>query len=190
MMKRMFLAVLTSLTFSLAISQVAVRPQVGINFPSLTDDIVQGEWKGNVGYQFGADVQIGGNLYIQPGLNFQSTSLTVRNVGDLEVSRINLPVLLGLQLFDGLGSTIGIRAFAGPNFAINVNEELDESFNDITKDNIKNSLVSGLVGGGVDLGSLFVDVAYKFGLSKFFEDINNDANKNIFIVNAGIRFGG
>ncbi|MDX1407320.1 MAG: hypothetical protein R3330_04285, partial [Saprospiraceae bacterium] len=121
MKKLVLIGCLTCLA-GMACGQFSVRPQVGINFPSLTEDITQGKWKGNVGYQFGADVQIGGNLYFQPGLNFQSTSLTVRDVGDMEVSRINLPVLVGLQLFDGLGSAIGIPVGTAPIHVANAIE--------------------------------------------------------------------
>ena len=103
---------------------------------------------------------------------------------------INIPVLIGFRLFEGEDSkAFGIRGFAGPNFAINVNEKLDDSFGSINKDNISSSQIAALVGGGVDLSIFFVDVAYKIGLTKFFKDINNDANKHIFFVNAGIRLG-
>jgi hypothetical protein len=190
-MKRNILLALFGMFISGAVfAQFSLRPQVGINFPTLTEDIAEGKWKGNVGYQFGADVQIGGTIYVQPGLNFQSVSLTVEDVGDLDVQRINIPVMVGFRLFEGEDSkAFGLRGFAGPNFAINVSEDVSDAFGDITKDNIKDSQISALVGAGADLSIFFIDVAYKFGLTKMFEDINNDANKHIFFVNAGIRLG-
>ena len=190
MKKNVLLALFVMFISGSVFAQISLRPQVGINFPQVTEEIVEGKWKGNVGYQFGLDVQIGGTIYIQPGLNFQSLNLTIDDVGDLSVSRINIPIMVGFRLFEGEDSkAFGLRGFAGPNFAINVNEDLDDSFSSITKDNIKNSQISALVGAGADLSIFFIDVAYKIGLTKFFEDINNDANKHIFFVNAGLRIG-
>lgn len=171
-------------------SQLSLRPQVGINTPSITQEILEGKWKGNVGYQFGLDLQVGSIIYVQPGLNFQSSTLTIEDVGDLSISRINIPVMVGFKLFEGEDSkAFGARIFAGPNFGINVSEKLNESIMSITKDNITNSQISGIAGAGFDLSILFIDVAYKFGLTKFFENINNDAKNNYFIVNAGVRIG-
>ncbi len=175
---------------SLAKSQISLRPQVGINAPSLTKDVATFKWKGNVGFQFGADLQIGGTIYIQPGVNWESTSLTLENVGDIDISRINIPVYLGFRLFEQESATFGMRAFVGPNFAITASEKLDDAITDFSKDNIKNSLISGVVGAGLDISILFVDLAYRFGLTDVFENINDDnAKKHFFVANAGIRIG-
>lgn len=192
-MKRpLMIAFILCFATGIAISQVSLRPQIGINFPTLTDEIAEGEFEGNAGFQFGVDAQIGGSFYIQPGLMFESTSLTLQdgqNRGDMNISRINIPVYAGFRLSSTEDRSLGLRAFFGPNFAIHVNEDLDESFGFLTKDNIKDSQISGVVGGGLDVSILFLDVAYKFGLSKFFEDINSDSKINLFIVNAGVRLG-
>ncbi len=175
---------------SVAFGQLSLKPFVGINFPSLTKEISSFDFEGNVGYQFGADLLIGGNFFIQPGVNFESSSLTVQDVGDLDVSRLNIPVLIGFRLFEPEDSRgFGFRIFAGPNFAINLNEDLDDAFGSIDKDDIKGSKISALAGLGIDISILFVDAGYKFGLTDVFEGDNIDAKKNIFYVNAGIRLG-
>lgn len=193
-MNRLLLAALLPLfTFCVAQSQISLRPQIGINFPKLTDEIADGRFKGNAGYQFGVDLQFGGNVYLQPGLNFESTSLSLDDdsgVGDIRISRINIPVYLGFRIASNEDNTFGLRLFVGPNFAIHVNEDLDESLTFINKGNIKDSQVSGVLGAGVDFSILFVDVAYKFGLSDFSENINSDARIDLFFVNVGVRLGG
>ena len=190
-MKRTIFASIFTLVFTtLAIGQLSLRPQIGINFPKFTEEISQGEFEGNAGYQFGVDLQVGGTFYIQPGLNFQSQKLTLKDVGDIDVSRINVPILAGYKFFESDGQrALGIRVFAGPNFAFTANEDLDEAFVGIDEDRIEDFLLSGLVGAGADIGILFVDVAYKFGLSKFFDDEVSDGSVNLFLVNAGIRLG-
>ena len=170
-------------------AQISLRPQVGVNSPSLSEDFMIGNWNSSVGYQFGADLQIGTDFYIQAGLNFQTMSIGIENVGDIEVSRINLPAFLGIRLMSAEDRQVGLRVFAGPNFALNVNETLDDSFNDITADNIKNSEISGIAGAGIDFGILFLDVSYKFGITSFIENIEEDASNDLFLVNAGIRIG-
>lgn len=69
-------------------------------------------------------------------------------------------------------------------------EDLEDSFSFISADNIRDAQISGMVGAGLDLSILFLDVGYKFGLSDFFEDINSDARIDLFIVNVGLRLGG
>jgi hypothetical protein len=192
-MKRLLFIIITlCTTVGVTQSQISFRPQVGINFPTLTDEIAGGKFEGNAGYQFGADLQLGGSFYVQPGLNFETARLS-RNegegVGDIRVSRVNIPVVAGFRLASTEDNSVGLRAYAGPNFAIHVNEDLDESLSFINKDNVRDSQVSGIVGGGLDLSIFFVDVAYKFGLSKFFEDINSDSRINLFYVNTGVRLG-
>jgi hypothetical protein len=192
-MKRVLLVTLAlAMMTTYAESQISLRPQIGINFPTLTDEIAGGEFEGNAGYQFGADLQLGGSFYLQPGINFESASLRVRegeNAGDLRISRINIPLYAGVRLLSSEDNSIGLRVFAGPNFAIHVNEDLNESFSFISTDNIRDAQVSGIIGAGVDLSILFVDVGYKFGISKFFEDINSDSRIDMFAVNAGVRLG-
>ena len=192
MRRLLFITITLMMTIGLAQSQVSLRPQIGINFPELTDEISEGRFEGNAGYQFGADLQLGGSVYLQPGLNFESASLRLQNgegIGNLRVHRINIPVYAGFRLASTENKSFGIRVFGGPNFAIHVNEDLSESFSLLNKDNIRNAQVSGVAGAGLDFSILFVDVAYKFGLSRFFEDINSDAALNLFLVNAGVRLG-
>ena len=170
------------------ISQLSLRPQVGVNSPSISDDLAVGDWGSSVGFQFGADLQIGGDLYFQPGLNFQTSSLSIANAGDVDISNINIPVMVGYDLGTE-GNMFGIRLFAGPNFALHVNEDLDEAITDIIPDDFKSFRISGVAGAGLDVSILFVDVAYNFGLTNWVEGSSIEAKKNIFIINAGIRIG-
>ncbi len=173
-----------------ATSQFSLRPQVGVNFASFDYNSVHGSVEGKTGLHFGADIQIGAPFYIQPGLNFNTTKLQIEEFGDIDVSKINVPIFVGFKLFEPVDQkALGLRIFAGPNFAYNVSEKLDEAFTDITKDDIKDFHVSGVAGAGVDISILFVDIGYKFGLSKFVETDVQDEAVHYFIANAGIRVG-
>lgn len=188
-MKKYISTLLILMVISIAASgQVSLRPQVGINSPSISSD----DLNGNLGYQFGADLQLGGTFFIQPGLNLQTGDITLKDAGDMNITRINIPVMLGFKLFQQDSKAFGVRGFFGPNLAFHVNEDLDElSGSDITGDNFKTSVFSGRVGAGLDLSILFIDLAYQFGLSDFFENSTRveDSKTHMFIANAGIRIG-
>lgn len=181
-------SLLLSLASLQATGQVIIRPQVGVNFPEFTKEIVGLEFKGNTGYQFGADVQFGSRIYLQAGLNFQTTKLSLTNSGDMTISRINVPIMIGNRLLDqNDGSSIGLRIFVGPNFAYHANTKLNDlpHFDD---EEINEFHMSGLAGAGVDIGILFLDAGYNFGLSKLFdEDIIDKGSLGMWMVNAGIR---
>jgi hypothetical protein len=172
----------------LGISQVSLRPQVGVNSPSISDDLAVGDWGSSVGYQFGADLQLGGDLYIQPGLNFQTSKLSISNIGDIEISNINIPVMLGYNMGTE-GNTFGFRFFAGPNFALHVNEDIGDAITQIIPDDFKSFRISGVGGAGLDFSILFLDVAYNFGLTNWIEGASIEAKQNVFLINAGIRIG-
>jgi hypothetical protein len=188
-MKQSFFTLLFALLMAAsATSQISLRPQVGVNVPSVTSDDI----KGNLGFQFGADLQIGESFYVQPGVNFQTGKLTLEGAGDMNLSRINIPVMVGFALGEAEDASFGFRVFAGPNLAFHADENLDDlSVSDITGDNFKSAVFSGQVGAGLDISVLFIDVAYQFGLSNYIEGTNRveDSKKHMFLANAGIRIG-
>ena len=188
MKKSLFTVFFALLMAGSAMSQISIRPQVGINVPSVTSDDI----KGNLGFQFGADLQIGESFYVQPGVNFQTGKLTLEGAGDMKLSRINIPVMVGFAFGEAEDASFGVRVFAGPNIALHVSEDLDElSVSDITGDNFKSTIFSGQVGAGLDISILFIDVAYQFGLSNYIEDSARveDSKKHMFLANAGVRIG-
>lgn len=169
-------------------SQLSLRPQIGVNSPSISDNLAVGDWGSSVGYQFGADLQFGGDLYLQPGLNYQTFNLSVERVGDIHVSNINIPVMIGYNLGTE-DNTFGYRLFAGPNFTLHVNENIDDAITEIVPEDFKSFRISGVAGAGLDLSILFVDVAYNFGLTNWIEGDAFEAKKNNFLINVGIRLG-
>lgn len=191
-MKKLFtLATLLCFTFSVAHSQLSLRPQVGINFASFSNDLLDNEWSSNVGYQFGADLQMGSSLYLQPGVNFQITNLTFEGERDIDFTtqRFNIPIMVGYKFGEAEDATFGFRVFAGPNLAIHVSEDFDDAINGLDADDINDAHFSGMAGAGLDISFLFFDVIYKFGLGDYITIENQDTNKNVFILNAGIRIG-
>lgn len=176
---------------STAFAQFSIRPQVGVNFTSFSEELLDANWSSNVGYQLGLDVQFGSKIYVQPGLNYQASRLTFEGAEDIKIvtTRINIPVLVGVKLFEENSSAFGARLFAGPNLALHTSDDIGDAIQGISSDDFNNAQFSGLAGGGLDIGILFVDLVYKFGISKYIDTGSQDTRVNVFMINAGIRLG-
>jgi hypothetical protein len=124
-------------------------------------------------------------------LNYQVSRLTFEGAEEVQFSssRLNIPVLVGLKLFEENSKAFGARLFAGPNIALHTSEDIDDALQELSSDDFNTAQFSGLVGGGLDIGILFVDLVYKFGLSKFIDTGDQDTRVNVFMLNAGIRLG-
>lgn len=110
----------------------------------------------NVGYHIGVFGKIGDNIYLRPELVYTAIK-SGYNEGDLKVSKLDLPVLLGVEIIGPL------NIFAGPSFQYILNTKFD----DVTIDNIENDFTVGLnIGAGVNLGKLGIDVRYERGFSE------------------------
>jgi hypothetical protein len=178
---------------SVVFGQLSLRPQAGINFASFTEDLADENWTSNVGYQFGLDLQIGGALYVQPGMNYQQTVLTYEGAEDIKLttSRLNIPVLVGFKFFEQEDASFGLRVFGGPNLALHLGEDFEEAIEGLSGDDFESAQWSVLAGAGLDLGIFFLDLGYKWGLTDVISstDLDSDTNKHIFIANVGVRIG-
>lgn len=187
--------VLFTLAFAICLlgavsAQVTLRPYIGINSSTLSEDLIKdtASFASNVGYQLGADLQIGNKFYVQPGLQFEFLSNPIDPQGgdeeEFKRTYMRIPVMVGYNFADA-ESTFGLRVFTGPNFGFNLgtNSDLED-----VDDYVKNTIFGWNAGLGLDLISiLFVDLGYQFGLSEVFEDIDSSARNNLFYANAGLR---
>lgn len=134
------------------------------------------------GTSFGIYARFGKNLFLQPELmystragsfnilrNGQSESVTVKTTS------FDVPVLLGLK-----GGPI--RVMAGPvvSFRIDDNQRLGNALNQYTNGSLNDAWSKAYygyqVGGGLDLGSLGIDVRYEGNLTDVAQ-INDSSGK-------------
>lgn len=126
-------------------------------------DVVEGS-SGKIGYHVGIFGKIElAKIYIRPEAIYTSTSSSYEVDGtstDLKITKIDVPVLLGINLIGPL------HVFAGPAFQYQVENDLEGfSINEA-----ENDFTVGLHAGvGVNLGRLGLDVRYERGFS------NNEA---------------
>ncbi|NDV17697.1 outer membrane beta-barrel protein [Muricauda sp. TY007] len=136
-------------------------------------DIVEGA-EGKAGYHFGFWGKLDfPKIYLRPELVYSKTKssydLPDGDSEDYDVSKLDMPVLLGYKLIGPL------HVFAGPAFQYTLNND----FGDIEIEDVKNDFTVGLNAGvGVNLGNVGLDVRYERGFSENEAEIinNNIAN--------------
>ncbi|MHA7865089.1 outer membrane beta-barrel protein [Flagellimonas marinaquae] len=124
-------------------------------------DIIEGA-EGKTGYHFGFWGKLDfPKIYLRPELVYSKTksSYDIPDGGsqDYDVSKLDLPVLLGYKLIGPL------HIFAGPAFQYTLNNDLG----DLQVEDVENDFTVGLNAGvGVNLGRLGLDVRYERGFSE------------------------
>ncbi len=166
-MKKLLFAVLVLSTFvGFSQGEKSFGIKAGLNynsngklieeFSNATTDINQGA-DSKVGFHAGIYGKIDiSNLYLRPELVYTKTKSDY-NGTDFDMSKLDLPVLLGYKIIGPLS------VFVGPSFQY----ILDTDLEGVELSDVKNDFTVGLnVGVGVQLGSLGLDVRYERGFSK------------------------
>jgi hypothetical protein len=135
-----------------------------------------------IGTSFGIYMRFGKNLFIQPELMYSTRSAqfgVVRN-GQTETATItttsfDVPLLLGIK-----GGPIRIVAGPVASFRINDNQTLGNALQQYTQGSLNDAWSQAYygyqVGGGLDIGSLGLDVRYQGNISDIAQ-IENSAGK-------------
>jgi len=123
-------------------------------------DIVDGG-KGKTGYHVGFWGKLDfPKIYLRPELVYSKTKSSYEVDGDsqdYDISKLDLPVLLGYKIIGPL------HIFAGPAFQYTLKNDLG----DLEVEDVKNDFTVGLnTGVGVNLGKVGLDVRYERGFSK------------------------
>lgn len=167
-------------------AQVTLNPKVGVSLSDMKDATEDVDTKGRLGYQVGVDLRLGTMLYLQPGFYFQQTGLEQQVTGgltyNLDVRGIHIPVLLGLRAGTGLA---GFRIVGGP--ALTLVQSVKDNAGLVTKDDLTERRLGAMLGVGVDVMGLTVDLTGEMGLTRFFEQ-GSDAKLRTFRLSAGMRF--
>ena len=125
-----------------------------------TKAVIDNKGGGKSGYNLGIYGKLDLDLiYIRPELVYtKTTSEYELNTGteDYKISKLDLPVLVGIKLIGPL------HVFAGPAFQYYLNNDL----NGIDIRDVKNDFSIGVnIGASVEIGSIGIDVRYERGLS-------------------------
>lgn len=179
-MKKTFLVVAFALIGSAAMAQsgsgFGVKAGLSYNkngdlISSVGDggqDIVEGA-SGKAGYHFGFWGKLDfPKIYLRPELVYSKTKSSYDiddDSQDYDVSKLDMPVLLGYKLIGPL------HIFAGPAFQYTLKNDLEG----LTVEDVENDFTVGLNAGvGVNLGRLGLDVRYERGFSENEAEIIGD----------------
>lgn len=178
-------------------AQVAVNPQVGLNWTKLTDAPAGSDYKADVGFMIGSDFRFGDRLYLQPGVFYISTATAI-NTGDsiqlnddLVLSFLKLKALVGYNLIDGDG--FRLRLNAGPTYGVLMSAKTKDGKIPVDKDNFTTGSFNLDAGLGADISILTLETGISYGLSKAYKDqggFSSDSRYFTFYVTMGVAFGG
>jgi hypothetical protein len=158
-------------------------------------------WTCRSGYQFGADLLLGHQWFLMPGIEFLTRDLDYTYAGtspDGSVTypsqqftytsnALRVPVMLGIHLLDpSTDPVINIYVMGGPSAMMNLNADLNND-----QLNVKTNNTQWYIGfgGGLELGFLFLEAGYDVGMSNIFkgDDFHTNPKVNFLHINAGLR---
>lgn len=187
MKKSLFLLALAVMAYVSTSAQVEIKGLIGTNFstfPGSNNDV-----SAKAGFQYGAGVLIGNKFYVEPGIQFVTSSSTFdANSTSIDFSQnsVKIPVYLGYHLLGAEDKPLALRIFAGPT--VNIPGKIKKGEDQITKDDINKSVWAVDGGVGLDILFLFVEANYEYSLNDYFTDAAPTNGKHgAFIINAGIH---
>jgi len=178
-------------------AQMAINPQVGVNWTKLTDAPSGSDYTADVGFMVGGDLRFGSRLYVQPGVFYVSTATAIKTGNtvtlddDLVLSFLKLKALVGYNLMDGDG--FRLRLNAGPTYSVLMSAKSKNGDIPVDKDNFTSGSFNMDAGLGADISIVTLETGVSYGLSKAFEDqggFSSDSKYFTFYVTAGLVFGG
>lgn len=171
-------------------AQMELKPAIGLNFTSFSEDPSSGTTSAQAGYQLGGTVSFGEELYGEGGLFwvYKSNQFT-ENTTDTEFKTnfggLRIPVMIGYHLAGKEGGLVGLRVFGGGSVFILTN--VKNPF-DIPKDDFNTASYGAFLGAGIDLSLFFLDLSYEWSLS----DVSSVTSFNLgkarsLFINGGVR---
>lgn len=159
------------------------------------------KWVGRAGYQFGADVVLGGLWSVRGGAHLQVRNLNYTIAGvneqgepigtDTEfkyTSRLlRVPIKLGRRLLDPANDPpVNIYVLGGPTALFNLSADLDNDQLDV-QTNATQWYIG--FGGGAEIGFLFVEAGYDVAMNNVFNGEGFATNPSVNQVYgiAGLR---
>jgi hypothetical protein len=198
MKKNLIFTILLSLLTLTGISQLELKPAIGLTVASfdskpvfeINDDTIT--TNGKVGYQFGASLAIGRKLYVEPGVFYTRLTQDMDpfniEMSDFTYSAsfVRIPVNFGFQFIGSSESLAGLKIFLGPSMLIPVGVK-DNDY-PLVKEDVVSPQFDISVGAGLNVWFIFLDVSYGWGLTPQYVDDPMEAKMKAFYANLGFRF--
>lgn len=185
-----FLCLLLSFQLSAQVGRVA--PKAGTAISNLDTELNGLRIVGKAGLVIGADWRLERRLvFLQPGLFLQSFNLNIRRSpsidGDEEKSRVTslkAPINFGWY-FNGRERLWILHARGGIIPSYILGSKRVDRFN-YSKDLLNDFQLSANLGLGIDLAIFTIDFSYEWGLTDFYDGVDN--KNDIAVITLGLIF--
>lgn len=176
-MRNNLLCLVFLLVSATCLAQFGVK--AGLNFNSngelreivtAGENIIEDSGDARIGFHVGAFYEFNfSKLYLRPEVVYTQTKSEYIN-NDYTISKIDVPVLLGLDIIGPLS------IFAGPAFQYTLDNDYDNS----TISDVQNDITVGFnFGAAVNFGNIGLDVRYERGFTNNEADILDSNNVSI-----------
>jgi hypothetical protein len=162
----------------------------GINFgyfnavPPINDAV------SSFGYMIGIDGNLGKNVFFEPGVQFASYGSTITLGGvdgvdhKMRSNYIRIPAEVGLKLFNDADINAEIRGGLSESLLVGFTDDPSNG-SPLLRHDISDTRTAGIVGGGVRLLFLKLDLEYEWGLTNFFANNGDSKLSALYIVLGG-----
>jgi hypothetical protein len=194
-MKKLFIAIFLSFAFIVSAPQLHAQMQFGItgglNFayfdkvPPITDAI------SSLGYMIGVRGSVGSNLFFEPAIEYVSYGSTITTLDDatshqMRSNFIRVPLQAGVKLFDDFPVNIEARAGIGESFLVGYTDQVTAGPGPaFTKSDINVMRTTAIIGGGIRVFFLKLDLEYEWGLTDFFKNKGGTDFRAFYIILGG-----
>ncbi len=166
--------------------------KAGVNFSKLSFNIDDYKSDAITKAHFGAFGRVGWNkIFVQPevyysskGGNVDLNSGALSAVKSIDYSSVDVPVLLGFQLFKL--SIVDVHILGGPLFSFVTKSSVNDN-PELSKEYFENHYVGFQYGLGVDVWFLTVDARMEHGSKKLFSHPDFEGSNQTFMVTVGFK---
>ena len=193
-MKKTFIPILLILLSGVLFAQPKfdLGLKAGINNSKISFDIDDYNSESITKAHFGAFGRVGwGKFFVQPevyfsskGSNFDINSGVLNTVKSIDYSSVDVPVLLGFDLFKL--SVVDIHIIGGPLFSFLTKSSVNGS-SEISTQHIEDHYMGFQYGLGVDVWFLTFDARMEHGSKNLFSVPNVEGNNRTFMLTVGFK---
>lgn len=194
-MKKITLALFLGFAFTAAAPELHAQMQFGVtgglNFayfnkvPPVTDAI------SSLGYMIGVRGSLGSNLFFEPAIEYVSYGSTIATLNDatshqMRSNYIRVPLQGGVKLFDDFPVNIEARAGIGESFLVGYTDQVAAGPGPaFSKSDINAMRTTAIIGGGIRVFFLKLDLEYEWGLTDFFKNKGGADFRAFYIILGG-----
>jgi hypothetical protein len=170
-----------------------IGPKIGYNTRKFSTDLDVLKSDPDGAFQFGVFARIGKKIYVQPEVNYVikggQVSITGEDKVKIKLKTVTIPVLLGYRVVNA--KIFNIRFMAGPAISLILDKNVPANnlvdFPIKTKDDLKDSIWSIQLGGGVDLLNFTFDLRYEIGVDNMYTGDNFSIRNNLLNISLGYK---